>query len=242
MPSSRPPRSAPPFFQELSEERVAELVSETVAEVAEKYKWGAALGPDGAALSVAPQPESAQGTEAPPALVGALQEAAAPAPARTVYRKLRPELSVPSDPYSGLYLGTFGPHGPELLLLQRGVDEEGDECVTATKVTGDAHVPAGQVSFQAKVGRKARLEARGVYPDQLGIVGRFKGRGRIANVGYKEPQWTEGELVQFGAAAQRDVTSGAELGFLWSINQKRGTQRFLILLNRVNLDLEKAFY
>ncbi len=43
---------------------------------------------------------------------------------------------------------------------------------SSPQVTGDANVPAGSVSFRAKVGRKHRLDARDVYPDELGIVAR----------------------------------------------------------------------
>ena len=28
-----------------------------------------------------------------------------------------------TDPFSGIFLGSFGAHGPELLLLQRAVNE-----------------------------------------------------------------------------------------------------------------------
>jgi hypothetical protein len=47
-------------------------------------------------------------------------------------------------------MGSFGVHGPELLRLRRVV-LEGEEMVQAVKVTGDANVPAGAVSFRAKV-------------------------------------------------------------------------------------------
>ncbi len=43
---------------------------------------------------------------------------------------------VRTDPLSGLFIGAFGMHGPELLSLARGVDEEGEEMVFATKVFG----------------------------------------------------------------------------------------------------------
>ena len=54
---------------------------------------------------------------------------------------------------------------------------DGEEVVQAMKLTGDANVPAGSVSFRAKTGRKHRLEARDVYPDELGITARC-GNGR----------------------------------------------------------------
>jgi hypothetical protein len=41
-----------------------------------------------------------------------------------------------------------------------------------SQVTGDALVPAGSLSFRAKVGRQHRLDVRDVYPDELGIVAR----------------------------------------------------------------------
>lgn len=53
----------------------------------------------------------------------------------TVPRKARYtrvlDASAPADVFSGLFLGSFGPHGPELLQLSRGADEEGEEQVRA---------------------------------------------------------------------------------------------------------------
>ena len=40
----------------------------------------------------------------------------------TLYSRIRPDLPR-TDPFSGLYLGTFAPHGPEILQLQRSVTE-----------------------------------------------------------------------------------------------------------------------
>jgi hypothetical protein len=74
---------------------------------------------------------------------------------------------------AGLYLGAFGPHGQELLQLQRQVDEDGDEEVVGIKLTGDVNVPAGVVSFRAKVGRRHRLNLKeGGYPEELGVTAR----------------------------------------------------------------------
>ncbi|GLI68805.1 hypothetical protein VaNZ11_013307 [Volvox africanus] len=135
-----------------------------------------------------------------------------------------------SDPFCGLYLGAFGPHGPELIQLNRTM-QDGEEVVCATKVTGDPNVPAGEISFRAKVGRRHRLDSRDVYPDELGIVARYKGEGRVAMAGYKSPRWVDGELLVFAVGAS-PVTGGAELGFVWSVP---GEKRFLILLNKLDL-------
>lgn len=135
-----------------------------------------------------------------------------------------------SDPFTGLYLGAFGPHGPELIQLNRTM-MDGEEVVCATKVTGDPNVPASEVSFRARVGRRHRLDPRDVYPEELGITARYKGEGRVAMAGYKSPRWVDGELLVFAVGAS-PVTGGAELGFVWSVP---GEKRFLILLSRINL-------
>jgi hypothetical protein len=53
----------------------------------------------------------------------------------------------------------------------------------------------------------------------------------VAQPGYRNPRWVDGELLQFSGGSP--MTSGAELGFVWSVP---GEKRFLILLNRVDLD------
>ena len=73
-----------------------------------------------------------------------------PNPPSTFYR-LPPPSSLsthPPPPYppSGLYVGQYGPHGPELMH----VDYVGSELI-ATKVIGDANVPAGKVSFRVQL-------------------------------------------------------------------------------------------
>lgn len=146
------------------------------------------------------------------------------------YARLTPQ-GARTDPLTGLYIGAFGPHGPELLQLSRGTWQDGEEAVYGVKVTGDPNVPAGSLSFRAKVGRRHRLEPSEEYPPDLGVVVRYKGEGRIAATGYRNPRWVEGELLQF--SSNSPVTRGAQLGFVWSVP---GEKKFLILLNKVDLD------
>ena len=155
-------------------------------------------------------------------------------PLRTTYQKLDPAVLAPTtDPLSGLFLGTFGPHGPELLHLERTLDVDGDPAIVATKLTGDRNVPAGEVSFMAKIGPKHKEKSQGIYPDHLRIKARYPGRGRVADYRYANPHWTPGELVQFQSLSA--VVGDAELGFMWSVAHKGTTKRFLICLHRIQL-------
>ncbi|GLC35951.1 hypothetical protein PLESTB_000522600 [Pleodorina starrii] len=180
-----------------------------------------ATGPSGRTSSPAPSSSSSSKSSS--------QQHPGGAATRITYSRIPTDLPR-SDPFCGLYLGAFGPHGPELIQLSRAV-QDGEEVVLATKVTGDPNVPAGEVSFRAKVGRRHRLDSRDVYPDELGITARYKGEGRVAMAGYKSPRWVDGELLVFAVGAS-PVTGGAELGFVWSVP---GEKRFLILLNKLDL-------
>ncbi|GMH13562.1 hypothetical protein Nepgr_015403 [Nepenthes gracilis] len=124
----------------------------------------------------------------------------------TTFNRL--ELPAFPDPLNGLYIGSHGPYASEIIQLRRKFGQwkgeggiEGPstldfyEYVEAVKLTGDPYVPAGQVAFRAKVGKRFQLPHKGIIPEEFGVIARYEGQGRLAERGFQNPRWVDGELV-----------------------------------------------
>eukprot|EP00889_Picochlorum_renovo_P006000 jgi/Picre1/33030/NNA_008357.t1 len=133
-----------------------------------------------------------------------------------------------TDAFQGIYLGSFGPHGPEVIQVRRTMID-GQEWVEGVKITGDVNVPAGEISFKARVGKENKQSPSGVYPIEYGVQSRYPGQGRVAREGYSSPKWVDGELLTL--TKSNPITRGAELGFVFHVE---ASKKFLLLFERVD--------
>lgn len=146
---------------------------------------------------------------------------------KVTYRRLVTP-TVTTDVFQGFYLGSFGPHGPEIIEIRR-VQRDGQEWVEGIKITGDINVPAGEISFKARVGRENKLSPAGVYPIEYGVQARYPGQGRVAREGYSSPKWVDGELLTL--TKSNSMTRGAEVGFVFNVD---ASKKFLLLFERID--------
>jgi len=134
---------------------------------------------------------------------------------------------LPQYQLAGLWKGNYPNHGDEFVRLHY----QGDQLF-ATKITGDEHVPAGEITFQADLAAPADLweelggpgrglntpssDGAGVRVEVLALsadgghepreVEQFHGQGRIAARGFRHPHFVPGQLFLM----DDDV-----IGFLW---------------------------
>ncbi|KAL8264745.1 hypothetical protein R6Q59_022875 [Mikania micrantha] len=153
----------------------------------------------------------------------------------------RIELPSTRDPLNGLYVGAHGIYTSEVIHLKRKFgqwQEDGNmkkvsnlefyEYVEAVKITGDPYVPAGQVAFRAKVGTKYQLPHRGIIPEEFGVIARYRGQGRLADPGFQNPRWVDGELVILDG---KYINGGPVVGFVYWAPESH----FLVFFNQLRL-------
>lgn len=153
----------------------------------------------------------------------------------------RIETATSQDALNGLYIGAHGLHTSEVINLRRKFGQWQDdggiknpsnlefyEYVEAIKVTGDPYVPAGQVAFRAKVGKRYQLPHKGIIPEEFGVIARYKGQGRLAEPGFQNPRWVDGELVILDG---KYIKGGPVVGFVYWAPE----YHFLVFFNRLRL-------
>ncbi|XP_077234126.1 uvrB/UvrC domain protein (DUF3506) [Tasmannia lanceolata] len=157
----------------------------------------------------------------------------------TIFSRI--QLPATSDPLNGLYIGAHGLYTSEIIHLRHKFgqwQEDGGaqnppnlefyEYVEALKLTGDPYVPAGQVAFRAKVGKQNQLPHKGIIPEEFGVVARYRGQGRLAEPGFQNPRWVDGELVILDG---KYIKGGPVVGFVYWAPE----YHFLVFFNRLRL-------
>ncbi|CAH9139495.1 unnamed protein product [Cuscuta epithymum] len=162
-----------------------------------------------------------------------------PLPKSTTFNRIKVPAS--QDPLNGLYVSTPGIRSSEVIHLRHrfgqwkedGITMDSSnvqfyEYVEAVKLTGDLYVPAGQIAFRAKVGKQYQLPHKGIFPEEFGVIARYKGQGRLAEPGFQNPRWADGELVILDG---KYIKGGPVIGFVYWATE----YHFLIFFHRLKL-------
>lgn len=119
---------------------------------------------------------------------------------------------LPQYNLDGLWVGKYGHNGYEMI----NVTYQGDLLI-AYKVTGDKNVPRGEITFQADLNPLRRNNFSNNDPSNTGEklqpinltekaakkwgttqLPRHKGLGKVAEPGFQNHQWMEGQLIIIG--------------------------------------------
>jgi len=126
---------------------------------------------------------------------------------------LRVKRHLPQYQLAGLWRGLYPHHGEETIRIRYAVGNS--DMLIATKVTGDEHVPKGEITFRVELLSKpstsplckvVRTLSDGDAVHERDVQ-RFPGQGRIAEKGFAHPQYVDGEFFLM------DVDM---FGFLWT--------------------------
>lgn len=123
-------------------------------------------------------------------------------------------------PTPGLYKGTYGSHGVEIIMVHISSDQ-----IIGTKITGDPNIPATKITFKANISQVVtHSEINELYSSSLEenqnevavtefrlpdgydseydafpneVRTRYHCVGQIAYQGYSNPSWTPGHFILF---------------------------------------------
>jgi len=133
-------------------------------------------------------------------------------------RALAARSCLPQFNLDGLWVGKYGSHGYEMI----NITYVGDTLI-ASKVTGDKNVPRSEITFEADLSPipKSRERSEGtegntlnnIYKSKLEPIlltekaakkwgtqqlPRYRGLGQVAESGFKNSRWMDGQLIMIG--------------------------------------------